>query len=70
MTTNEQNKLIQDIRDAVADYGLSRESTAKVELLISEFEKNSFYIDCLHMGGVDNWEWYGDSLEPYWKKYG
>jgi len=24
---------------------------------------------CLEAGGVDNWEWYGDSLRPFWKKY-
>ncbi len=24
---------------------------------------------CLEDGGVDNWEWYSDSLKPFWRKY-
>jgi len=40
------------------------------EDLILEFEKNELYIQCLHSGGVDNWDWYGDSLSEYWEKYG
>lgn len=41
----------------------------KAESVIAELEKKQFYIDCLHSGGVDNWDWYGDSLQPYWEKY-
>ena len=26
--------------------------------------KDSLFLEALQQGGVDNWEWYGDSLEP------
>lgn len=29
-------------------------------------QDRDFKLRCLENGGVDNWEWYGDSLEPYW----
>ncbi len=25
----------------------------------------SFQLECLERGGVDNWEWYDESLRPY-----
>ena len=37
--------------------------------VIEEAEQNQCYIDCLDSGGVDNWEWYSESLQPYWEKY-
>lgn len=37
--------------------------------VLDQAEENEFYIDCLHAGGVDNWEWFGESLEPYYEKY-
>ncbi len=27
-------------------------------------------LSALEAGGVDNWEWYGDSLQEYYKKKG
>lgn len=37
--------------------------------LLDQMEEDQFYIECLHSGGVDNWEWYGESLQPYYEKY-
>lgn len=25
----------------------------------------AFKLECLENGGVDNWEWYGESMKPY-----
>lgn len=27
----------------------------------------AFKLECLENGGVDNWEWYVESLKPYFK---
>ncbi len=27
-----------------------------------------FLLECLENGGVDNWEWYGESLAPYYRE--
>lgn len=34
-----------------------------------ELIKDSFKLQCLENGGVDNWTWYGDSLKPWFEKY-
>ena len=38
----------------------------------SEYEeliKDSFKLQCLENGGVDNWQWYSESLTEWYKKY-
>lgn len=32
-------------------------------------EKRSEMLRYLEAGGVDNWKWYSESLQPFWKKY-
>lgn len=41
----------------------------EIDELKAELEKSNFFIQCLEAGGVDNWEWYSESLQPYWEKY-
>ena len=43
--------------------------TALVKGVIEESEMNAFYIECLHGGGVDNWEWYEEALQDYFERY-
>jgi len=31
-----------------------------------KMKKELFKLECLEAGGVDNWEWYSEALEPYW----
>lgn len=37
-----------------------------VDLEISAAD-DSLWRSCLEGGGVDNWSWYSESLEEYWK---
>lgn len=30
---------------------------------LESLRKDSFELQCLHAGGVDNWEWYSESLQ-------
>lgn len=32
--------------------------------------KRDEMLAALEAGGVDNWDWYSDSLKDFWKKYG
>lgn len=44
----------------------------KVEISINEYEellKSEAKLRLLEEGGVDNWEWYGDSLEGLEEEY-
>lgn len=34
-----------------------------------ELESDSFKLQCLENGGVDNWQWYSESLTEWYKKY-
>lgn len=34
---------------------------------IEELLDRDFKLRCLENGGVDNWDWYGESLEEYWE---
>jgi hypothetical protein len=38
---------------------------AKYDQLVSD----AFALTCLERGGVDNWDWYGESMQPWFKKY-
>lgn len=38
------------------------------EQRLKELERLAFKMECLIAGGVDNWEWYGESLNPYFLK--
>lgn len=34
-----------------------------------KLKKSAHALRCLEAGGVDNWEWYSESLQPYYRKY-
>lgn len=34
-----------------------------------ELQKRDFMLSCLESGGVDNWDWYSESLKDYFERY-
>lgn len=36
---------------------------------LAELRKMEFKMNCLENGGIDNWEWYGESLKEYYSRY-
>lgn len=36
---------------------------------LQRLSKRDFELYCLEAGGIDNWEWYGESLKDYRKRY-
>jgi len=45
----------------------------KVEITEKEYKsllRDSAILRALESGGVDNWEWYGESLASFWEKEG
>lgn len=47
---------------------LSSENPDTVTLSRKEYENliaDSVTLECLNAGGVDNWEWYGESMTDY-----
>ena len=33
-----------------------------------DLQRQSFMLTCLESGGVDNWDWYSESLKEYFEK--
>jgi hypothetical protein len=33
------------------------------------YKRRDRMLQCLEEGGVDNWDWYSESLKPYFKEY-
>ena len=52
------------------DATIADDLKAKAEAVLDKLEEEQFYIECLQSGGVDNWDWYGESLGPYFERYG
>lgn len=48
---------------------MSEKMVEITEERLKELEKRDEKLSALESGGVDNWEWYEDSLEEFWKKY-
>lgn len=36
---------------------------------IKQLRQRDYMLECLESGGVDNWDWYSESLKPYYKRY-
>ena len=36
---------------------------------LSDLNKSSFMLNCLRSGGVDNWEWYDESMKDFHERY-
>ncbi|AWY09289.1 hypothetical protein vBRpoSV10_167 [Ruegeria phage vB_RpoS-V10] len=34
---------------------------------LQDLQDDAFALRCLESGGVDNWEWYSESLTEYWE---
>jgi len=68
---NEKNKaLVSQIMNAVGGNNLKISGTDKV--ITEEEYKNLVHrnevLEALEQGGVDNWEWYGESIQQYFKE--
>jgi hypothetical protein len=50
--------------------GISKLSGTERDERLAYLVKRDFELKCLENGGVDNWEWYGESLEDYRRRYG
>lgn len=56
----------------VSGVWLTESEYNRLEKFASQYDhlkERDFMLTCLEDGGVDNWEWYSESLEPYWKRY-
>lgn len=67
---NEKRQKLSELEDSCSEYEKVDSDTvtiSKEDLL--QLRKKEFMIECLEAGGVDNWDFYGDSLDPYRERY-
>lgn len=65
----EVKQKISELED-IACHGIipGRDITISQDELV-KLRKSFFKLECLDAGGVDNWEWYDESMEKYFERY-
>ncbi len=61
---NARQKL-SELQDSI---GCDPEKTDVDDELV-KLRKRDYRLMCLEAGGVDNWDWYSESLKEYWERY-
>ncbi len=60
---------LSELEDSIGD-GIHSDAQASVDKKeLIELRKKSYKMDCLMSGGVDNWEWYDESLKAFSERY-
>lgn len=52
------------------DNSMAEEFRKSLEALKEQAEDDALWRQCLESGGVDNWSWYSESLQEYYKAKG
>jgi hypothetical protein len=66
---NAARKQLSKYEDAIATLKSNETTTVISVAELQELRKRDFKLTCLENGGVDNWEWYDESLSEYFKRY-
>ena len=65
----EKTGQISTAEDRLGELVQSGETAVITQDELEALRKAQFKLECLAAGGVDNWEWYDESLESYRKRY-
>jgi hypothetical protein len=62
---------LSELEDSIAGIAISQADGMTTTSIrdLQELRKREFKLTCLENGGVDNWEWYGESLKDYRDRY-
>lgn len=66
---DEYTHKISDAEDRLGDLTATDNNVMVDREELGQLRKDSFKLTCLENGGVDNWEWYCDSLKDYYERY-
>jgi hypothetical protein len=67
---NEKRQELSVLEDSVSTSTIDSEGYAGVETKeLARLRARDFELQCLEAGGVDNWDWYSESLKEYCKRY-
>jgi len=66
---SEKRQKLSILEDSICDLKAEDVSSLVSKTELQRLNKRDFKLDCLEAGGVDNWEWYDESLEAFRKRY-
>ena len=55
--------------DRLGDLQQSGDSSTISKDELGDLRKTQFKMECLEAGGIDNWDWFDESLEDFYKRY-
>jgi hypothetical protein len=63
------NKKLEDMVAKKTPVEIGGSSRSITEAEYKRLQKISFMMDCLEASGIDNWQWYDESMKAYHKEY-
>ncbi len=66
---NRKRRELSDLEDSIGDFIGTEKETAIAKTELQRLNKRDFELQCLENGGVDNWEWYSESLKDFNERY-
>lgn len=66
---NEKKRQISEAQDRLGDLTTDDDSVTISKNELGELRKDQFNLQCLEAGGVDDWEWYGESMNKFRERY-
>lgn len=64
-----RRQTLSELQDSISDLKSEDVSSMVSKTELQRLNKRDFMLTCLENGGVDNWEWWGESLKDYRKRY-
>jgi hypothetical protein len=65
----EKRQKLSELEDSIADLKNEDVSTLISKTEIMRLNKRDYKLNCLEAGGVDNWEWFDESLKDFRERY-
>ena len=66
---SESRQKLSELEDSIGDLKPEDVSSLVSKKELQRLNKRDFKMDCLEAGGIDNWEWYDESLKDYRERY-
>lgn len=66
---SEKRQRLSELEDSIGDMKSEDVSSLISKTELKRLNRRDFELQCLEEGGVDNWDWYDESLKNYRKRY-
>ena len=66
---SEKRQKLSELEDSISSLQSEDVSSLISKTELQRLNKRDCELECLEAGGVDNWEWYSESLKDFHKRY-